>query len=930
MSPDDVKEHADFAVVTVIPPEFEAVTKALNLGSLPVDHKDGRLYRYGEIQSTQSGHSYSCVAAQCLDRGNIAAGQLTSDIIARWKPTCLLVVGIAGGVKGRDKIALGDVVVHDDLEYYSLEKESDGKVLPRKIQLWPPSPALLSVCQAVGEKKWYEKITTPRPDGQSKSVSKLVRGQILSGETLLGDPTSDKLSKILKQFDKGVAVEMESAGVAHALWEKSSVHAAKFIVIRGISDYCNEDDNQETRTRWSPYASDAAACAALSLIQNTVEETFAGSIYQEYAAGFVKRLERKFPKRPIQFDLTFSTGAKSGIPIDTLLEILFSEKRIILQGAAGSGKSETFGRLSNLLGQKGAVTILLNLKDWDQDDSARISSEQVFEKALNALFRVSITDLNFKMFEGFPNDKPKVLLVDALNEVYGEDTVRKIINVLSEFVRRNWPNAYVLVSDRLRARGWISDWAFAKLDDLNESEVRKQVDERFHGKEYEKLGDADKKLLQTPYFLDLALAATSKSPALKSKASAIELYFREMLRFRDESLDNLAKAGFEMYDKFHTPSFDSRLFIEIVGENTWSDLLQAGAIGQPSQGRAQFDHQLKQDYLASRHLARNDVLWTSSSFDSVTLGSNSFDALPMILEQLGSATLGDAFLNLVYDWNWTATVTCLANAEASLAKPFTTEMEVAVLALVAEKLFDPILNTRDRTARVLKSFPEGTLAEEFVSAKSLQDVLTAVEKIQSKEKWFLDWKALFRRSKESPLGEREIQMVTSPSAIQGWTASNVIKRFDLDGGDGRQLRSCYYEVEHADTKGPVRWRIVHSLGALDTEDSKRFLLEALDTDDYHWVRYGAARSLVELAARTKDDPRRQSIFAELESRVNKLQTIVLEEIAHAVFYRDAPRTWYKPASHLLLTILQAQTEAAYRQKWTKTIEEFKEWSGGQS
>lgn len=262
-------ERVDFAIITVIPPEFEAVTRALNLRSLPIDPTDGRLYRYGEVQSSQIGREYSCVAAQCLEKGNIPAAQLTSDIIARWKPSCLLVVGIAGGVKGKESIALGDVVVHDDLEYYSSKKQSGGMVLQRKIQLWPPSPALLNVCQGLREKGWYEKITTPRPDGQSKSVTKLVRGQILSGEILLGDPSSQELSQLLRDFDKGIAVEMESAGVAHALWEKSSFHTVKFIVIRGISDYCNEDRNQETRNAWTPYASDAAACAALSLIQNT-------------------------------------------------------------------------------------------------------------------------------------------------------------------------------------------------------------------------------------------------------------------------------------------------------------------------------------------------------------------------------------------------------------------------------------------------------------------------------------------------------------------------------------------------------------------------------------------------------------------------------------------------------------------------------------
>ena len=42
-------------------------------------------------------------------RGMDHAGSLTDEIVARWKPTYVLVVGIAGGVHGRDDLCSIDV-----------------------------------------------------------------------------------------------------------------------------------------------------------------------------------------------------------------------------------------------------------------------------------------------------------------------------------------------------------------------------------------------------------------------------------------------------------------------------------------------------------------------------------------------------------------------------------------------------------------------------------------------------------------------------------------------------------------------------------------------------------------------------------------------------------------------------------------------------
>jgi predicted ATPase/nucleoside phosphorylase len=200
------------------------------------------------------------------EMGNVPAAQLASDIIDRWKPRILLVVGIAGAVTGRDQISLGDVIVHNGLIYYELQKILDGKHYERSMEVAPSSWILLQAANRIAAVKWHQQIGVTKPNG-AQTPPRMHRGLILSGDKLLADPDSEELKRLLRQHDEALAVEMESGGIARAVWEKHSTHPVEFLIIRGVSDYCNARENQATRDRWRTYAARAAAAFALELIR---------------------------------------------------------------------------------------------------------------------------------------------------------------------------------------------------------------------------------------------------------------------------------------------------------------------------------------------------------------------------------------------------------------------------------------------------------------------------------------------------------------------------------------------------------------------------------------------------------------------------------------------------------------------------------------
>src|SRR3546814_18641911 len=108
--------NALVAIITIVEEEHEAV-RALGgftklLGSTPYTFRN---------QLAES--VYDVILAKSPDRSNTPCSQLVRNIAEQFRPEFIVLSGIAGGVPGRDEIALGDVVVADHVDWYGTEEE---------------------------------------------------------------------------------------------------------------------------------------------------------------------------------------------------------------------------------------------------------------------------------------------------------------------------------------------------------------------------------------------------------------------------------------------------------------------------------------------------------------------------------------------------------------------------------------------------------------------------------------------------------------------------------------------------------------------------------------------------------------------------------------------------------------------------------------
>ncbi|WP_204103267.1 MULTISPECIES: hypothetical protein [Spirulina sp. CCY15215] len=116
----------DFGIVTALKIERDALLKRLDSYKEIKDENEPLPFYLGQIAIPGSTEYYTIVVCLLLDMGNNEAAVATTRLIQRWQPAHVLMVGIAGGIRG--KVELGDVVVARYSFYYEPAKlTSDGE-----------------------------------------------------------------------------------------------------------------------------------------------------------------------------------------------------------------------------------------------------------------------------------------------------------------------------------------------------------------------------------------------------------------------------------------------------------------------------------------------------------------------------------------------------------------------------------------------------------------------------------------------------------------------------------------------------------------------------------------------------------------------------------------------------------------------------------
>lgn len=618
----------------------------------------------------------------------------------------------------------------------------------------------------------------------------------------------------------------------------------------------------------------------------------------EYRVGWCER-----------YDELFRSEFVEETDIERLIVEARKVGRVLLTGRGGSGKTTILNRLSESSFGRETFAIFLDLKKWSSRDSARWQQMgQMSTDLLDYLIRFfSRAELSLARVDAFDVSIQKTLLVDGLNEVPNE-VGNAILTAADEFASVI-PQGSVIVADRLvrRPLGTSSRWKFARVLPLTDEQVKGILSrDPARLSVFEQASESKKELWKIPLFLNDLLRV---SYAEGGQLGTFRQFFTDHVSLTDPELTSLRKAAFHLYEH-GSRSFSLARLRELVDENVCRKLLDSGAIEQ-SGGQARFFHHLKHDYLAATWVCDRPDLWNDGTFNVLTYNASSFDTIALMLEGLAEEN-ADSFLRAVYDWNPYASAYALGEVTSRGDAQINKDMIFVMCAMLAEKMWDRVLPTARKAKDSLALLPFPMLRA-FEQAENLDGVLTIVGQRKGDSDWFSEWKSLFTLPEREIANDDQIAYLNSEDSVLGWTASNVLKRIQLQPHHDQMLRD-YLNSESMQ----VRWRAVHVLGARPNRDNMSALGRVLHEDIDEWVKYGAIRSLVEMAS-IADEDLRLDIFTLVQGLIPQLKQSqrLIEEFSRAIFIREelAPNDWYSQVGRVVDQLRLSAGEPEEINRW---------------
>lgn len=261
----------DFLIVTALSQEREAVLKLLP-GHQRLDASE-EVYTYHSAQvpvRTAQGTegSYNVVVMSYAGMGRVLAGIATANAIHRWRPDCVLLVGIAGGVAQRE-VRIGDILVAEQVIDYDLQKLKEGEEEIRW-KAYPTDEQLRQFANALTADDYGPFLPNTRPEPGTPRVR---FGNIASGDKV--DARGEIIAMVGKTWPNLIGIEMEAAGAALAALQDA--HRPRFFMVRGVSDLADKEKDTAQVGNWRQYACDVAAAYALALLRSGPVRLSAGA-----------------------------------------------------------------------------------------------------------------------------------------------------------------------------------------------------------------------------------------------------------------------------------------------------------------------------------------------------------------------------------------------------------------------------------------------------------------------------------------------------------------------------------------------------------------------------------------------------------------------------------------------------------------------------
>jgi adenosylhomocysteine nucleosidase len=250
----------DILVLTALPEERDAVLALLDTRDT-AKRNPGEIYKFHRAWLDFEGNGsdskrYSIVVSE-TGKGRVPAAIATTMALERWRPSYVVLVGIAGGVKGA-KVAVGDLLIASSIQDGSMTKVYSDHTDIR----WDPhrvDPALLAMSRSIG--RTSERLSAL---ARSRELPAVHWGTVVTGDASLSAGEVDE--QIRATFPDLIGREMEAGGVATAVW--SQPYPPRFFMIRGCSDLADGDRASLEVKAMRRYVCDVTAAYAVGLLES--------------------------------------------------------------------------------------------------------------------------------------------------------------------------------------------------------------------------------------------------------------------------------------------------------------------------------------------------------------------------------------------------------------------------------------------------------------------------------------------------------------------------------------------------------------------------------------------------------------------------------------------------------------------------------------
>lgn len=883
--------NVDFLIVAALKDEAKEIA-----GFLKEVRQEGQ-YLVGKVQRWKGRGEYSVAIVNLHDgMGALESGPATQGGIANLHPRAVILTGIAAGFEdSRAVVRLGDLMIPCGIVNYDLGKIKADGVEHRGIA-WAVSESLWQTAATTAgdpDQPWLSMMTEEPPEGFNPPIIHAFADSVLGcGEKVIAAAEAEVRKWLLATYPRQIlGLEMESSAAQRAC----RVFDTPFLVVKASVDRATAEKDD----RWRPYTCQLSAAFIVTVLQRYEQPQIELLMrHRRECTDAEQAIIGKLPHNDFGYKVLTATSfeqLRQGIyeggekDIDALIPNDL-HRIVALFNGGGAGKSTVVDRMFGKLLAKGYLPVLIDLKKYSQEYGS--SGADDIDTILNVATTPRRTTQEIEQLAG---QGKLALLIDGVNEV-SKTALASVLAFCQEL--RRGPGCYVVWANRMAQIENLGPAPYhATLGGVPEEVAARLFNEQFGQNAFRDLGDRLRAIYRRPFFLDLAMRSGRTFKTNRLWSGIFAEFFSEHLAILEAPLNRLSRATRDAIGadgKLKTNELKAA-----IGDELWNKL-EAAEVGVVDQ--AGFEHHLWRDYLVARALSLDPDRWTEDDFDAASTFGTSVECLAMVVEQLEDAV---AFVNAVYDWNYGAALDCIAmSGEGGEDEPRIPKvLQEALVAAVAEKRFDHVERTRVRTERLLARYP---FARPFLQAKSREEMVERVGHLEV-EGELATWQRLYCQPAGGQVSSEEIELVGSSNSLIGWTAANLIRRGQISSAGEARLRDIYMSQLGRAGRRSVRWRVVHALGVHPSDENLDFLARVLATDEYRWVLYGSARSLVEAAAAVQNPRRRRALDALLEF-VNgeggeKFRPVILEEIVETCFIDGAARGWHNAARPVLERIL---------------------------